>query len=56
MTRGYAGDLVFYYGPTPSHVGLYAGNGRIIHAPRPGKVVEQGPIGSMSYAGAVRPG
>lgn len=50
------GDLIFYYGPTPSHVGLYAGNGRIIHAPRPGKVVEQVPIGSMPYAGAVRPG
>lgn len=50
------GDLIFYYGPTPSHVALYAGNGRIIHAPRPGKVVEQVPIDYMPYAGAVRPG
>jgi len=50
------GDLVFYYGPTPSHVGIYAGNGRIIHAPRPGKVVQHVPIDYMPFAGAVRPG
>lgn len=50
------GDLVFFYPPTPSHVALYAGNGRIIHAPRPGRVVEQVPLGYMPYAGAVRPG
>ena len=50
------GDLVFFYGPTPSHVGMYAGNGRIIHAPRPGKFVEQVPITYMPFAGAVRPG
>ena len=50
------GDLVFYYGPTPSHVAIYAGNGKIIHAPRPGKVVQQVPIGYMPVAGAVRPG
>ena len=30
------GDLVFFYSPI-SHVALYAGNGQIIHAPRPGK-------------------
>ncbi len=50
------GDLVFYYGPTPSHVGIYAGGGKIIHAPRPGKVVQHVPIDYMPYAGAVRPG
>jgi cell wall-associated NlpC family hydrolase len=50
------GDLVFYYGPTPSHVGIYAGNGTIIHAPRPGKVVQHVPIDYMPFAGAVRPG
>ena len=50
------GDLVFYYGPTPSHVGIYAGNGQIIHAPRPRKVVQHVPIGYMPFAGAVRPG
>ena len=30
------GDLVFFYSGI-SHVGLYAGNGMILHAPRPGK-------------------
>ena len=50
------GDLVFYYGPTPSHVGIYAGSGKIIHAPRPGKVVQHVPIDYMPFAGAVRPG
>lgn len=50
------GDLVFYYGPTPSHVGLYAGSGQIIHAPRPGKVVQHVPIDYMPYARAIRPG
>jgi cell wall-associated NlpC family hydrolase len=50
------GDLVFYYGPTPSHVGIYAGGGKIIHAPRPGKVVQHVPLDYMPFAGAVRPG
>lgn len=38
------GDLVFFEtdGGTkgPDHVGIYAGNGKMIHAPRPGKAVE----------------
>jgi cell wall-associated NlpC family hydrolase len=49
------GDLVFYYGGI-SHVGLYAGNGQIIHAPRPGKSVEYTSLDSMPFAGARRPG
>lgn len=50
------GDLVFFYGPSPSHVGLYAGNGMILNAPRPGKVVEYTHISYMPVAGATRPG
>ena len=50
------GDLVFFYGSNPSHVGLYAGNGQIINAPRPGKSVSYAQISSMPYSGAVRPG
>ena len=50
------GDLVFFYGSSPSHVGLYAGNGMILNAPRPGKTVSYSKISSMPYAGAVRPG
>lgn len=49
------GDLVFFYSGI-SHVGLYAGNGQVIHAPRPGRSVEYASIDSMPYAGARRPG
>ncbi|MEU5216182.1 NlpC/P60 family protein [Streptomyces sp. NPDC020807] len=40
------GDLVFFNGL--SHVGLYAGNNTILHAPKPGAVVR---YESMSYMG-----
>ena len=49
------GDLVFFYGDI-SHVGLYAGNGQVIHAPRPGKSVEYIKMSYMPYTGAGRPG
>jgi cell wall-associated NlpC family hydrolase len=49
------GDLVFFYSPI-SHVALYAGNGQIIHAPRPGKSVEYSSMNYMPYTGARRPG
>ena len=48
------GDLVFYYGGI-SHVGLYVGNGTIIHAPRPGTSVKYAKVDSMPFAGARRP-
>jgi peptidoglycan DL-endopeptidase CwlO len=50
-----SGDLVFFYSDI-SHVGLYAGNGQVIHAPRPGKSVEYIKMSYMPYAGARRPG
>jgi cell wall-associated NlpC family hydrolase len=49
------GDLVFYYAGV-SHVGMYVGNGEIIHAPHPGASVEYAPVGEMPIVGAVRPG
>jgi cell wall-associated NlpC family hydrolase len=49
------GDLVFFYSDI-SHVGIYAGNGQVIHAPRPGKSVEYIKMSYMPYAGARRPG
>ena len=49
------GDLVFFYSPI-SHVALYAGNGQILHAPRPGKSVEYTSMNYMPFAGAKRPG
>jgi cell wall-associated NlpC family hydrolase len=44
------GDLVFYgtSGPTSHHVGLYIGNGQMIHAPNPSTVVKYASIYSMS--------
>jgi cell wall-associated NlpC family hydrolase len=50
------GDLVFFYPGSISHVGLYAGNGTILHASRPGKPVQYIKMAYMPYAGARRPG
>ena len=49
------GDLVFFYSG-PSHVGIYVGDGQIIHAPRPGKKVGYIKVSSMPWKGARRPG
>jgi peptidoglycan DL-endopeptidase CwlO len=49
------GDLVFFYSDI-HHVALFAGNGQVIHAPRPGKSVEYIKMSYMPYAGARRPG
>lgn len=50
------GDLLFYYSPI-SHVSMYIGNGKAVHASRPGKPVQIDPaFGQMPYVGAVRPG
>ncbi len=51
------GDLVFFYSPI-SHVGIYIGGGKMIHAPRPGDVVKITSISAsyMPYVGATRPG
>ncbi|MBA2558589.1 MAG: C40 family peptidase [Propionibacteriales bacterium] len=49
------GDLVFYYSPI-SHVGMYIGNGQIVHAPHPGSSVEIVPLDLMPIATAVRIG
>ncbi len=49
------GDLVFYYNPI-SHVGMYIGNGMIVHAANPSTGVQVAGLYSMPYTGAVRPG
>ncbi len=49
------GDLVFYYSPV-SHVGIYIGDGKIVHAANPSTGVEVTSLNVMPYSGAVRPG
>jgi len=49
------GDLVFFYSG-PSHVGIYAGDGEVIHAPKPGSTVTYIKIKYMPWKGARRPG
>ncbi|MFC8915825.1 NlpC/P60 family protein [Streptomyces sp. NPDC057116] len=48
------GDLIIYHADA-SHVGLYIGDGAIIHAPRPGRNVTVAGAGSMAILGVVRP-
>jgi cell wall-associated NlpC family hydrolase len=58
LTDAQPGDLIFFYDDI-SHVGIYIGNGMMIHAPKPGAYVREE---SIYYAGAsiihsvVRPG
>lgn len=48
------GDLVVYYAHA-THVGVYAGHGKVVHAPRPGSRVTLAPIATHPILGAVRP-
>jgi cell wall-associated NlpC family hydrolase len=48
------GDLVVYFSGR-THVGLYVGEGLVIHAPRPGSVVQFATLGSMPINRVVRP-
>ncbi|GLW49776.1 glycoside hydrolase [Streptomyces sp. NBRC 14336] len=48
------GDLVIYNNDA-SHVGMYVGDGSIVHAPRPGRVVTLAGAGSMPILAVVRP-
>lgn len=49
------GDLVFFYSDL-HHVGLYLGNGLMVHAPRTGKPVQTAKISYMPVAGFRRVG
>ncbi len=45
-----AGDLVFWGGASAHHVGIYVGNGQVLHAPRTGDVVKVAPLyGNPSF-------
>ncbi len=47
------GDLVYFYSPV-SHIGIYIGNGMMVHAPTSGDVVKVASVDMSGYAGARR--
>jgi cell wall-associated NlpC family hydrolase len=47
------GDLVFFYSDL-HHVGMYIGNGMMVHAPQTGDVVRIVPMGNRPFSGGVR--
>ncbi|MFI1399059.1 NlpC/P60 family protein [Streptomyces sp. NPDC020681] len=47
------GDLVIFYGDM-HHVGFYAGNGQVLHAPKPGASVRYESINNMPFQFGVR--
>ncbi|GAA3864040.1 C40 family peptidase [Streptomyces lacrimifluminis] len=49
------GDLIVYFDDA-SHIAMYVGDGKMVHAPRPGRTVTIAGAGSMQILGAVRPG
>jgi len=51
MSQLRPGDLVAY--SSMSHIGIYLGKGKVVHAPRPGKRVEITGLGGFSVAGRV---
>lgn len=53
LSQARPGDLVIYYSDM-HHVGMYAGNGMVLHAPYPGARVRYERVDSMPVAGVVR--
>jgi cell wall-associated NlpC family hydrolase len=49
------GDLIFYYSPI-SHVGIYLGNGQLVHAPNSGKTVSVASVNWSKVTAVGRPG
>ena len=47
------GDLVFFYSQV-SHVGIYVGDGQVLHAPQTGEVVKISPLARMPFHNARR--
>ncbi|MEV7792534.1 NlpC/P60 family protein [Streptomyces sp. NPDC087512] len=53
LSEARPGDLVAYRDDA-SHIGMYAGNGQVIHAPRPGAPVRYDPVGMMPVSSVTR--
>ncbi|MFF7749843.1 NlpC/P60 family protein [Streptomyces sp. NPDC007971] len=54
LSQARPGDLVVYRSDA-SHVGMYVGNGQVVHAPYPGAPVRYDPVGMMPIASVTRP-
>ncbi|MGW7526247.1 NlpC/P60 family protein [Streptomyces sp. NPDC054783] len=54
LSQARPGDLVVYRSDA-SHVGMYVGNGQVIHAPYPGAAVRYDPVGMMPVTSVTRP-
>ncbi|MFF5443564.1 NlpC/P60 family protein [Streptomyces sp. NPDC012888] len=53
LSEARPGDLITYRSDA-SHVGMYVGNGQVIHAPYPGAPVRYDPVGMMPVSGVTR--
>ncbi|WP_432135595.1 MULTISPECIES: NlpC/P60 family protein [unclassified Streptomyces] len=54
LSEARPGDIVTYRSDA-SHVGMYVGNGQVIHAPYPGAPVRYDPVGMMPVSAVTRP-
>ncbi|MFF8270733.1 NlpC/P60 family protein [Streptomyces sp. NPDC016562] len=54
LSQARPGDLVTYRADA-SHVGMYVGNGQVVHAPYPGARVRYDPVGMMPVSSVTRP-
>ncbi|MGI5257363.1 NlpC/P60 family protein [Streptomyces angustmyceticus] len=54
LSQAQPGDLVIYRADG-SHVGMYVGNGQVVHAPYPGARVRYDPVGMMPISSITRP-
>ncbi|MEU6661485.1 NlpC/P60 family protein [Streptomyces sp. NPDC046821] len=53
LSEAQPGDLVAYRSDA-SHIGMYVGNGQVIHAPYPGAAVRYDPVGMMPVSSVTR--
>ncbi|MDJ0461362.1 C40 family peptidase [Streptomyces sp. H27-C3] len=53
MDQAQPGDLVAYRDDA-SHIGMYVGNGQVVHAPYPGAPVRYDPVGMMPVSSVTR--
>ncbi|MFJ1734701.1 NlpC/P60 family protein [Streptomyces sp. NPDC088254] len=54
LSQARPGDIVTYRSDA-SHVGMYVGDGQVIHAPYPGAPVRYDPVGMMPVSSVTRP-